>query len=395
MNEPFWCLGHLDDQQLLESLRTALAQGRKLTALLIAHLSEVETRRLHLHASSPSLFDYCVKRLGLSEDEACRRIDVARLARRFPEIYPLLADGSLSLSVVALLKPHLDEPSSRELLRASRGLSVARVRELLASRFPRPDVPSSIRKLPDKREPCVPRAETAAQALAAPVASTSVAEPAPAVHATAPQAAALGAMPPSPAAVSATTPSAAPPRPATRAVEPLAADRFRVQLTAGSELKRKLEQCRELMRHANPGGDLAPIVERALDLLLDKLMRERFGAAQRPRTKISTSSARRPDRATQRAVVARDGLRCTWTSEDGERCTGTGWLQLDHGQPFAKGGSSTPQNVRVLCAAHNRLAAELEFGARHIQRAITARRDADPRCSRITDERRATADHHL
>jgi hypothetical protein len=153
--EAFWCLSHLTDGQLIEGTRRTLALGRQLTAELVAHLAEVEDRRLHLHAACASMFDYCVNRLGMSEDEACRRIDVARLARRFPDLYPALASGDVSLSVVALLKPYLCADGCAELLSACRGLSVVKVRELLAARFARAHVPSSVRKLPEVRRAVV------------------------------------------------------------------------------------------------------------------------------------------------------------------------------------------------------------------------------------------------
>lgn len=105
MTHAFWHLAHLTDSALIESTQRTLAQGREHTAQLIAHLAEVEDRRLHLHAACSSMFDYCVNRLALSEDEACRRIDIARLARRYPALYPMLADGSISLTVAAALKP--------------------------------------------------------------------------------------------------------------------------------------------------------------------------------------------------------------------------------------------------------------------------------------------------
>src|SRR5688572_15759068 len=78
--EPFWRLNHLTDQQLLAGLQGVLRAKRRALAELVAHLSEVEERRLHLRAAHSSLFSYCVKRLGMTEDEACRRIEVARLA---------------------------------------------------------------------------------------------------------------------------------------------------------------------------------------------------------------------------------------------------------------------------------------------------------------------------
>jgi hypothetical protein len=59
-------------------------------------------------------------------------------------------------------------------------------------------------------------------------------------------------------------------------IEPLSEARYKVQLTAGAELKAKLERACDLMRHRNPTGDLAPVIEAALELLLAKLERERL-----------------------------------------------------------------------------------------------------------------------
>src|SRR4026209_2676802 len=100
---PFWQLDALSDAQVLTGVDSLVRSGRRLTAELVAHLSEVEERRLHLRAAFSSLFGYCISRCGLSEDEACRRIEVSRLARKFPAIYEMLASGALSLSVAALL----------------------------------------------------------------------------------------------------------------------------------------------------------------------------------------------------------------------------------------------------------------------------------------------------
>jgi hypothetical protein len=71
-------------------------------------------------------------------------------------------------------------------------------------------------------------------------------------------------------------PPAAAPAPAGRGrVEPLSPARYKVQFTADERLKHKLDRVTELLRHSNPVGDLAAIVERAVDLLLADV-----GAAQ-------------------------------------------------------------------------------------------------------------------
>ena len=92
----FWRLEHLSDARLLESLGGALRTQRRSLAELVAHLGEVEERRLQLEAACSSLFAYCVGRLAMSEDEACRRIDLARLARRFPALFAELENRGVS-----------------------------------------------------------------------------------------------------------------------------------------------------------------------------------------------------------------------------------------------------------------------------------------------------------
>src|SRR5262245_45752259 len=97
-----WVRG-LSEGELLAGLSGLLSANRRSVALVLAHLAEVEERRLHLIGGYASLFAYCTVRLGMSEDEAYRRIRVARLARRFPSVLEQLASGQISLSVAALL----------------------------------------------------------------------------------------------------------------------------------------------------------------------------------------------------------------------------------------------------------------------------------------------------
>jgi hypothetical protein len=114
--------------------------GRHLLAKLLAHLCEAEDRRLHLDAGYSSMFAYCTGRLRLSEDEAYRRIEVARLARRIPRVYTLIAEGRLSLSAAALLKPYILAPNINELVEVVSNKTVQAAREALAAFFPRPDI---------------------------------------------------------------------------------------------------------------------------------------------------------------------------------------------------------------------------------------------------------------
>jgi hypothetical protein len=328
-------LGDLSDAQLLESLKSLCDQGRAVLARLLAHLVEVEERRLHLEAACPSMFQFCVRRLGMSEDEACRRIHAARLARRFPDLLVRIERGDLTVSTIALLHDTLTEANYEELVEAAAGKTKAEVRALLAKRSPMPDVPAAITAIPT-------------QARIAALGIEKV--PAPAA-AGGPQ------------------------------LAPLSERRHKVQFTASDELRRKLERALDLMRHANAEGDLAVVVERALDLLLLRLEKQRLGKTSRPRPPREQSDTARASRASRRAVFERDGERCTFADAEGHRCPATTWLELDHVIPRARGGASELGNLRVRCRAHNALYAQQTFGKEHVERKIRERRDPRQRGS--------------
>src|SRR5579885_506272 len=141
-------LTELSNAQLRDNLTVLCGQGRIVLARLLAHLGEVEDRRLHLEAACPSMFQFCVQRLGMSEDEACRRIQAARLARRFPDLLVRIERGELTLSTIGLLGDALTASSYEELVEAAAGKTKAEVQALLAKRSPRPDVPAAITTIP-------------------------------------------------------------------------------------------------------------------------------------------------------------------------------------------------------------------------------------------------------
>ncbi|TMQ63981.1 MAG: hypothetical protein E6K78_10045 [Candidatus Eisenbacteria bacterium] len=102
-----YALSHVSDGALLRGLTALVARERAATATLLAHLAEVDARRLYLPAAYPSMYAYCLGELHLSEEAAFKRIHAARAARRFPAIFAALAEGRLHLSAVVMLAPHL------------------------------------------------------------------------------------------------------------------------------------------------------------------------------------------------------------------------------------------------------------------------------------------------
>jgi 5-methylcytosine-specific restriction endonuclease McrA len=78
--------------------------------------------------------------------------------------------------------------------------------------------------------------------------------------------------------------------------------------------------------------------------------------------------SRRVPAAVRRTVFERDGGRCTYVDERGERCRETHGLELHHRHPFGKLGPHTTTNLTLHCRAHNSLAAERDFGTEHMAR---------------------------
>jgi hypothetical protein len=131
----------LSDLDLWAEVERAAKCERLATARLIALLMEVDSRKLYAGQGSSSLFTYCVHRLHLSEHAAYLRIEAARSARRFPVVLDMLSDGSLHLTAVSLLAPHLTPTNHLEVLDSARHKSKRDVEQLVARLRPQPDVP--------------------------------------------------------------------------------------------------------------------------------------------------------------------------------------------------------------------------------------------------------------
>ena len=143
-------LERVPDDALLRRLAELLRQSRRVEADLVAHIGEVDARRLFAREASPSMFAYCTEVLHLSEFEAYLRITAARAARQHPVLLAMLREGSLHLTAVAKLAPHLTRENCETLLGRAAHRTKREVEELIAEVAPRPDAPTVVRKLPER-----------------------------------------------------------------------------------------------------------------------------------------------------------------------------------------------------------------------------------------------------
>jgi len=282
----------LGNSELLAKLSALVQQSNVLTAQLLAHLVELEERTLHLELGFSSLFSYCVEALGMSEGAAGRRVAAVRVCRRFSGVFERVARGELHLCALCALAPHLTDENARELFDACRRKTRRQVEELLAIRFPRPDVKEQIRRLPTR-----PLATTAVANEARP--RSHPVEPCPttpcalqsAETARTRQVPAASNSPSLPTASTALLER----RRHAREIEPLSSDRFGVHFTADAELRDLIERARALARHRLANGDLASLVKLMAASFVQQEEKRRFGVAAMQRQ--SKMKARHEDKA--------------------------------------------------------------------------------------------------
>jgi hypothetical protein len=341
-------LQRVTDDELVSEVERLARCERDATARLVAHLAELDARRLYLGAGFSSLFAYCTGALRLSEHAAYNRIEAARASRRFPVILDLLARGAVNLAIIRLLAPHLTADNQADLLTSASGRSRREVEELLAARFPQPSVPSSVRKLPV----AAPRARLAELGCSAPPSSPNeLPIESPGVDTT------VGAR------VVDSQSVVAPPPVRRDLVAPLTSDLYRITFSARTETRRKLRMAQDLLRHQVPDGNLPEIFDRALSALLAELVRKKVAEVPRPRpARARAPGSRHIPAAVRRAVWLRDGGRCAFVAKDGRRCAERGFLEFHHAQPYAAAGEATERNIALRCRPHNGHEAHLYFG---------------------------------
>ena len=336
----------LTDAQLITEVHSLVARERVATAALIAAIGEVDVRRLYLVRGYSSLFVFCTQQLHLSEHAAYGRIAAARAARAFPLVLKLLEDGSLTLTSITLLAPHLTSGNHRDVLRAAIHKSRRDVERQVAAFRPQPPVPAMVRRLP---APAAAAGRSAAPGAAAPSADlprTDMARPSPGQPI-------LGQD-------DETAPARPPARPAL--VAPLSPVRYKVQLTITRDTHDKLRRVQDLIRHAVPDGDPAEIFDRALTALLDVLEKRKLARTKKPRPpRGALKHSRHVPADVKRKVWARDGGRCTFVGTDG-RCSARAFLEVHHLVPYADGGATDATNLTLRCRAHNQHDAAVRFG---------------------------------
>ncbi|HKQ57522.1 MAG TPA: HNH endonuclease [Candidatus Eisenbacteria bacterium] len=333
---------HFAPETLFTSARRHAGLEITSIAELLADLGEIDAHKHYAPAGYESMLAYCLAELPYTEDEARNRIRAARVAREYPAILPMLADGRLLLTAVLRLATCLRPENFEGLIAAAAGKSMPELEVMLRARFPRPDVFTWVERpvpgspsladsrVPERTDLHVAAARTNGRCEA----------------------------------------------------KPLSAQSFGIQFPLTQEEYALVVRSREL----RPASDEKEVFMRALRAHVAQMEKRKLAVAEKPiRCPRPTGSARHIPAHVRRAVCARDGCQCTFVGDNGHRCDARRGLQYDHVVPLARGGEATVDNIRLLCRTHNQYEAERTYGEEFMRRKREAA--AETRAKREADKR--------
>lgn len=169
--------------------------------------------------------------------------------------------------------------------------------------------------------------------------------------------------------------------------------RVKIEFEADEEVAKLIERARDVLRHKYPKGRFEDLVKEAFKLLLEKkdplhrhpepeassrrgrriqsksgsLGALRLGMTEKSGMTKKVISRYIPQEIKQK-VWKRDNGKCTFQSKEGRRCNEQGMLEIDHVQPFALDGKNEIENLRLLCAVHNKWRSQVTFGKMYEKR---------------------------
>lgn len=305
----------LSSHALDRRLRELRGDERNVQVEFLLHLLEFDERRGWVALGHASLWKYCRCELGLLECAIWRRTRSMLILGRFPFVADYLRDGRIAMTTLVLVEKVLTPANAREVFDRISHRNVREVEEIVAELRPRPDVPTSLRKLP---QPATRIYVQDPQISATNFNSTS------AVHTTSTEA-------PPPAAGEATVgedrgashpgdtdkdsniqprteirleersemcpvrfPVEKPARTLRVEIEPLSRERYLLKMTVDRDFVEALDKARSILSHIVTDGDRAAILRRALDEIIERDARRHSMKVER-RAKKCARAAVTPD----------------------------------------------------------------------------------------------------
>lgn len=292
-------IASLGNEELLAVTRNLVKGSCAIEADLLLHLAEIDARGLYHSRGYPSMYAFCIGEFGFSESAAFKRIGVARASRAYPKILDAVRSGSVHLSGLLVLIPHLTQENHEDLLARAAGRTREAISGMVAAIAPWSAPCMSARRM---RAPSLVPVSEESYFLQASVSREG------------------------------------------RDALQEAQDLLRHQIPDG-DLGAIIEKAAKLL----------------VDTLKKKRFAVGRKARKSPEGSVETESRHIPD-AVKRAVYERDGGQCTFVGENGKRCESTGPLEFNHDEGFALTHEHDVDKIHLMCRAHNQHLADRMYG---------------------------------
>lgn len=294
----------MNDLELIKKVIKLTTEERRIGVEVLELLQEIERRKSYFELGYDSLFSFCVKELRYSEAQASRRIQAMRAMHEIPELKPQIKSGALTVTTVAQVHTHLKQ-------QAKQGVKATLEQKL--------ELFSSMRNQSAKQ------VEAELQGL---VGETRL--------------------------IKLTLELDEELSDSWDEVKNLSAHSTRGQ---GTEILRML--VREWLKRNNPRTKGTN--SNATTLTATSVTGEAVRQVQTPQKSTSIPQSRYIPIATRRLIWTRDQGKCTL-------CGSRFAIQVEHRQPFARGGAHASDNLTLLCRSCNLGRGIQKFGLKKMRR---------------------------
>lgn len=315
----------IQDSTLIDKTLELVREERERLIVLLNHLREIEARRLFSAIGYKSLFDFCVRHLGYSEDQSYRRIAAMRILREIPELVPKISSGEINLSHIGVAQSFFKQE-----LKATK-CAIPKVKKL--------EIFELISSKPIRE----------AEKMILSISSSRVSLQADQIRL-------------------------------------VSAEIVEFKFHGPERLQNKIKKLKGLLAHKSPSMNLAELFEHLCDLGLEKYSQveaaklvankapssvEAVGftttpAAPRKRRVKSVCISHKAGQAISRAEIRRQVF--IRADEKCENCRSQYALEVDHIIPRAFGGKDEANNLRLLCRSCNQRAAIAALGQKKMER---------------------------